>query len=210
QDPTGEVEGASEEGLISLSSRLHNRTRAGVTLCPERHVLFKGQRPEDCFDCHLIALARAEWAQEKRKTATQGLQGALLCLRGFHEGAAFALRLAEDTPLYIGSDPDCDVVLSDPQISRRHLLVVSRQGRTIVRDLNSLRHSALRARQELQWYVLDPEREYWCEDGANLILGDVELLFRTSDADAQKLANPPPPGPPSAVGSPSFPTTFGS
>ena len=37
----------------------------------------------------------------------------------------------------IGRSPDCDVVLRDPAVSRRHALVSSRGGRCAVRDLGS-------------------------------------------------------------------------
>lgn len=181
---------AAELGLDAKRKLLSKQARAEQVLCPEGHVLYRGQRPEDCYDCFQVGIARAEHGQE-RPLAPGQLQGALLCLRGFHEGSVFALRLAEDVPVYLGSDPSCDIVLSDPQISRKHLMVVSRQGRTIVRDLNSLHHSALRAKDELQWYVLDPEREYWCEDGAQLVMGEVELLYRTAGGASLRGGGPP-------------------
>lgn len=187
QQPTDELEGEADNALQDLKGRIGRRQKADLTTCPQGHPLFKGQRAEDCYDCHLVGIGRQEWSQEKKTSLPQKLQGALLCVKGFHEGSVFALRLAEDVPLYLGSDPDCEIVLSDAQISRRHLMVVSRQGRTIVRDLNSLHHSALRAKDELQWYVLDPDREYWCEDGTHLVLGDVEMLYRAVDAQALRL-----------------------
>lgn len=191
QKPVEELEVEAELGLEALKREVGQKARASRTTCKHGHPLFKEQRPEDCFDCHLVARAAQERAEQKRPPGQRQLMGAFLCLRGFHEGSAFALRLAEDVPLHVGSDPACELVLSDIQISRRHLLVVSRQGRMIVRDLNSLHHSALRARDELQWCVLDPEREYWCEDGSHLVLGEVELLYRAVDQQALTLGGNP-------------------
>lgn len=191
QQPAEELEGASVDALNDLKRTMRGQPREDRLFCRNGHPLFKGQRPEDCYDCYQVQQAQQERAQDltlqQKNAVERRLSGALLCVKGFHEGMAFALRLLEDVPLYLGSDPDCDIVLSDAQISRRHLMVVLRQGRTIVRDLNSLHHSALRAKDELQWYVLDPDREYWCEDGSHLVLGDVEMLYRAVDVQALKL-----------------------
>jgi len=156
--------------------------------CEKGHPLYHGQRQEDCFDCYLLGLMEAERSsldQEKPETV---IVGTLIALNGFHRGQAFPLVMAEGVPIIIGADPDCDIVLSDERISRRHLSMVRRQGRTTVRDLNSLHHSAMRAEGELQWYVLDPEREYWFRDGCHLMLGDIEFLFRGSDEQTLKVS----------------------
>jgi transcriptional regulator with GAF, ATPase, and Fis domain len=47
------------------------------------------------------------------------------------------LERALDGPLEIGTDPACTMVLSDPKVSRRHLLVKVRGGRIHVKDLGS-------------------------------------------------------------------------
>jgi hypothetical protein len=169
------------------ATRAVNQKEKGLR-CPKGHPLHPGQRNEDCFDCYLLGLMAAERNGLPADKGEATIVGALLCLNGFHRGATFPIMLAEDVPLIIGADPDCDLVLSDERISRRHISMVRRQGRTTVRDLNSLHHSAMRAEGELQWYVLDPEREYWFRDGCHIMLGDVEFLFRATDEQARKLS----------------------
>lgn len=156
--------------------------------CAKGHPLHHGQRQEDCYDCYLLGLMSAERAGLDGEKPETVIVGTLTALNGFHRGEAFPLVMGEDIPLIIGADPDCDIVLSDERISRRHLSMVRRQGRTTVRDLNSLHHSAMRAEGELQWYVLDPEREYWFRDGCHLMLGDIEFLFRGSDEQTLKVS----------------------
>jgi len=43
----------------------------------------------------------------------------------------------EDGPLVVGTDPDCDVVLTDDTVSSRHCEFLRRGGRVVVRDLGS-------------------------------------------------------------------------
>lgn len=165
-----------------------NKKEQGLRCARRGHPLYHGQRPEDCFDCYLLDIMANERSSMPGDKGEVTVVGALLCLNGFHRGASFPILLAEDVPLIIGADPDCDIILSDERISRRHISMVRRQGRTTVRDLNSLHHSAMRAEGELQWYVLDPEREYWFRDGCHMMLGDIEFLFRATDEQARKLA----------------------
>lgn len=184
-DKSGAGDVASKLGSEAAANA--NAMERGNT-CKRGHAILPGQRNEDCFDCHLINLMI-----EERKGIVaykdQGVMvGSLLCLNGFHRGHAFSLVMREDVPIFIGADPDCDVVLSDEKISRRHLTMVRRQGRTTVRDTNSLHHSAMRAEGELQWYVLDPEREYWFRDGCHIMLGDIEFLYRATDEAALKMS----------------------
>lgn len=156
--------------------------------CDRGHPILNGQRSEDCFDCHLIDLMLAERKGMGKKGKEYVTVGTLTVLNGFHRGQAYSLTLAEDVPMIVGADPDCDIVLSDERISRRHLSMIRRAGRTTIRDVNSLHHSAMRAEGELQWYVLDPEREYWFRDGCHLMLGDIEFLFRASDDQTLKMS----------------------
>ena len=43
----------------------------------------------------------------------------------------------ERTEIVLGKHPDCDVVLADPKVSRRHARIVSRDGALFVGDLGS-------------------------------------------------------------------------
>ena len=156
--------------------------------CDKMHPLHHGQRKEDCFDCYMLELMEGERSGMDEEKPETVIVGTMTALNGFHRGQSFSMVMAEDVPLIVGADPDCDIILSDERISRRHLSMVRRQGRTTVRDLNSLHHSAMRAEGELPWYVLDPEREYWFRDGCHLMLGDIEFLFRGSDEQTLKVS----------------------
>jgi len=153
----------------------------GNTCSRRGHPIYPGQRDTDCFDCFRIDISEAEWSKAAPKLQGAVMVGALLCLKGSQRGETFPMTLMPDVPMTFGADPDCDLVLADPSISRRHLVMLQRNDRTIVRDLGSLHHSAIRADGEVQWQVLDPEREYWFRDGSHLTIGDVEFLFRSND-----------------------------
>lgn len=181
------------EGLIEakavMDAVLPDGRMAGARCKRRGHPIYPGQREEDCFDCYLLDISEAEWARVAPEPDGAELVGALLCLKGAHRGETFPMALVPDVPMTIGADPDCDLVLSDPSISRRHLVVVRRNDRTILRDLGSLHHSAIRAEGEVQWQVLDPEREYWFRDGSHLMVGDIELLFRSTDDQGLRVFN---------------------
>lgn len=53
----------------------------------------------------------------------------------------------EPHELTIGRDPCCDVVLSDPSVSRRHARVMLRQGRWVLQDLASTNGTLLNGRR---------------------------------------------------------------
>lgn len=188
-----ESQNLDNEGLAevrALGDALGGDGIVAVTRCSRRgHPIYPGQRDADCFDCYLLDIRDQEWGAAREEADNAELIGVLMCLKGAHRGESFPLILAPDVPMTVGADPDCDVVLSDPQVSRRHLAVVRRGARTIVRDLGSLHHSAIRADSEVQWQVLDPEREYWFRDGSHLMIGDVELLFRATDDQGLRVFN---------------------
>ena len=50
------------------------------------------------------------------------------------DGRRFAV---EDRPLVIGRLPECDVVLNDPNVSRRHAEIARQDGEVVLRDLGS-------------------------------------------------------------------------
>jgi two-component system, cell cycle response regulator len=47
------------------------------------------------------------------------------------------------TDLLVGRDQACDVVLSDPQVSRRHARLFFRDGRWVLQDLQSTNGSTV-------------------------------------------------------------------
>jgi DNA-binding NtrC family response regulator len=76
---------------------------------------------------------------EKRTVDAQGVSAAppvaakLVVVAGRDEGREVAL----DGDVEVGSDPACDLVLSDPSVSRRHASFSSAGGRILVKDLGS-------------------------------------------------------------------------
>lgn len=60
----------------------------------------------------------------------------LLVLTG--DGFGEQLVLDPDRPVVIGSDPQCDLLLGDARVSRRHALVQCEAGWYVIRDLGSL------------------------------------------------------------------------
>jgi len=69
-------------------------------------------------------------------TPNAGHKGVLLKLvviAGRDEGAEVPL----DGPTEIGADPECKLVLSDPAVSRKHVLVTVTGGKIMVKDLGS-------------------------------------------------------------------------
>lgn len=175
----------TEKAKTGIAGEIQGREKGNA--CKKGHALLNGQRNEDCYDCYLLDAMASERKGNPVGGEGSVVIGTMICLNGFHRGESFTLLMREDVPMLIGADPDCDIVLSDERISRRHLSMVRRQGRTTVRDVNSLHHSAMRAEGELQWYVLDPEREYWFRDGCHIMLGDIEFLYRASDEAALKM-----------------------
>jgi DNA-binding NtrC family response regulator len=61
-------------------------------------------------------------------------RGKLLVVKGPDRGEAIAIG---DLPITLGSGAGCDVVLADPTISRRHLVVEPREESVILRDVGS-------------------------------------------------------------------------
>jgi DNA-binding NtrC family response regulator len=61
-------------------------------------------------------------------------RGKLLVVKGPDRGEAIAIG---DLPITLGSGAGCDVVLADPTISRRHLVVEPREEGVILRDVGS-------------------------------------------------------------------------
>src|SRR5947208_2521643 len=69
-------------------------------------------------------------------------------LRGPDKGRA--LELGERQSAVIGSDPECDLALSDKTVSRRHAEIVADASGHILRDLgstNGIRTGGLRVRE---------------------------------------------------------------
>jgi hypothetical protein len=94
--------------------------------------------------------------------------GWFVALDGQQKGEDFRLRDGQNT---IGSDPSCDVVLTDATISGKHASLRYKEGKFILSDLDSSNGSYLNegtesiAREELK-------------DNDVVRLGDVRLKFK--------------------------------
>jgi hypothetical protein len=94
-------------------------------------------------------------------------EGPALVVRsgGGRAGEHFLLESEETT---VGRSPDCDVFLDDVTVSRRHALVVLRDGRFFIEDRGSLNGTFLN-RRRIESGPL--------EDGDELQIGKYRLTF---------------------------------
>jgi hypothetical protein len=94
-------------------------------------------------------------------------EGPALVVRsgGGRAGEHFQLESEETT---VGRSPDCDVFLDDVTVSRRHALVVRRDGRYFIEDRGSLNGTFLN-RRRIESGPL--------EDGDELQIGKYRLTF---------------------------------
>ena len=89
----------------------------------------------------------------------------LLVLRGPNTGARFLLDSAMTTT---GRHPDSDIFLDDVTVSRKHALLVQREGRFWIEDQGSLNGTFLN-RRRIDSAALD--------DGDELQIGKYRLVF---------------------------------
>ena len=96
-----------------------------------------------------------------------GLQGPALVVRsgGGRSGESF---VPQDERTTIGRSPDCGVFLDDVTVSRRHAVLVERDGRWFIEDQGSLNGTFVNRRR-----VESAERE----DGDELQIGKYRLTF---------------------------------
>ncbi len=79
-------------------------------------------------------------------------------------------RVVPDNPLVVGRQPDCDLVIHDPLLSRRHFQVGrDSEGEFLLEDLGSKNATFLNARQ-----VQAAERLHY---GDRIVAGDTVLRF---------------------------------
>lgn len=95
----------------------------------------------------------------------------IVIAQGPEKGVAFPLH-SENTVL--GRDLACDMVLTDEQVSRRHLRLFFREGTWWVEDLHSSNGTLLNGRQ------LSEER---LDDGDILLLGETMMGFHIDNND---------------------------
>jgi len=71
-------------------------------------------------------------------------------------------------PLVIGRLPDCDIVLNDPNVSRRHVEILRVNDAFVLRDLGSTNGTKLNG---------VPMRESYLSTGDNITVGSTTLVF---------------------------------
>ncbi len=74
----------------------------------------------------------------------------------------------ETEPLVIGRMPECSIVLSDPNVSRRHAEVLRMNDAFVVRDLGSTNGTKVNG---------TPIRESYLSTGDNITVGSTTLVF---------------------------------
>jgi two-component system cell cycle response regulator len=84
-----------------------------------------GQTPTTAVDRHLVG-AKARRNREPY----------LVCLAGPHMGKTFVIT--PSSPIYVGRGADCQIVVEDRKISRRHVVIsTTEKGRVQIEDLQS-------------------------------------------------------------------------
>jgi len=90
-------------------------------------------------------------------------------------------RVVPDNPLVVGRQPDCDFVIRDPLLSRRHFQVArDAEGEYLLEDLGSKNATFLNARQ-----LQVPERLHY---GDRIVAGDTVLRFLLEEQAERKPA----------------------
>ena len=93
--------------------------------------LHRPARDASLAEVQTVATAHSELGA----SAVETLAFQLVVIDGPDMGRAAALT---EAPCHVGTDPDCELVLTDDRVSRRHLRVVRRAGGFEVEDLQSL------------------------------------------------------------------------
>ena len=103
----------------------------------------------------------------QRELEDFGIKGPALVVRsgGGRAGETFALSAEKTT---IGRSPDCDIVLDDVTVSRRHAVVTHKDGELTIEDLGSLNGTFLN-RHRIESGALT--------DGDELQVGKYRLTF---------------------------------
>ncbi len=93
-------------------------------------------------------------------------------LNGDREGEIFAITRKTVT---IGRDPQCDLHLADPYVSRKHCQIVFRGDHFTMMDLGSLNKTRVKEKDYIQKNL---------KDGYMITAGKTQLCFRWPDAKA--------------------------
>ena len=97
--------------------------------------------------------------------------------QGIDQGTELSLEIAEKRYV-LGRSTNCDVVLDEPNASRRHVEVFARNGQVIVRELGSKNGTKLGGQP------LVADRETLWPTGALLEIGDDHVLLMDPVGDA--------------------------
>ena len=81
------------------------------------------------------------------------------------EGKVYSFELKEGGQCYIGRSADNDIQIIDKYISRRHLKILRRGGKTFITDLRSKNGTFVDGRQ------IEPEIEIEVKEGAAIVIG---------------------------------------
>ena len=94
--------------------------------------------------------------------------GRYLAVEDAGEIVMFALGDRDGQRLRIGRSPASDILLEDPSVSRRHAVVIHRDGRAVLLDDRSLNGVFVNG-ERVEWRVLS--------DGDEIVVGRYRLHF---------------------------------
>ena len=129
----------------------------------------------DMLDEEVTMTRQTETSVVAPKSVRQVLRDVLTVLVGFDSGRVHSLREGET---WIGRGTDCNLMLPDPDVSRRHACVVRRGGRTIIRDNGSKNGTFVRGQRITECELLSNDE---IQLGAAVTL----LVSRLSETEEQ-------------------------
>ncbi len=91
----------------------------------------------------------------------------LVVVTGPEAGRTVAVK---KTPFVVGKDDDCDLMLSDPTVSRQHFTIEQQQGAFVIRDLGSTNGT---------WIDQLRIREAWLRPGTVVRAGQQQVRFES-------------------------------
>ena len=109
----------------------------------------------------------------------------MLMIRGFDDLVVCTLPpLGASADLTVGRLPDCELMIEDPSVSKRHAMLRwdTVQGGCSIQDLGSMNGTFVNAKE------LEKGEERLLADGDALAFGDPEFLYFVTDSLYQQLA----------------------
>ena len=175
-----------EGGAVRLEAGGKQAAQKDVVLMPAEEpkdvtLLPAEEKPPEATSTQATAIVSGKAArpparkeEEKPKTAPEPAKPEepsgprLMRYDGKKVTAVYPVDKAE---MLVGRSPDCDIMLDDGTVSRRHARIVTKPGRVVVEDLNSLNGTYINDEAIKRGHI---------EDDDTVAFGNIVLVFRTT------------------------------